>query len=122
MALGVRPLQAGKEPDIAVDEFGKVHPGAGGMSVYASLRAMPARMVPKRLVPIIPSAAGSNNLRVWAMGEGPFTDGLIAPHLRFRVDPEDPMHGYIEPDTIMTLAQYEAALVATQLMWVVAEE
>jgi hypothetical protein len=122
MALGVRPLQPGRAPDIPVDEFGNVQPGTGGMSVYASLRAMPARMVPKRLLPIVPSAAGSNNLRVWAMGVGRFTDGPIAPQLRFRVDPEDSMHGFIEPDDIMTVAEYEAALAATQSAWVVAEE
>jgi hypothetical protein len=92
------------------------------MSVYASLRAMPARMVPKRLRPVIPFAAGSNNLRVWAMGEGPFTAGPLAQHLRLRIDPEDPMHGFIEPDKIMTLAEYEAVLAATQPMWVVTEE
>src|SRR3954451_10880370 len=98
MALGVRLPQPGHEPDVPVDASGNVHPGTGGMSVYASLPSMPARMVPKRLLPIIPFAAGSNNLRVWAMGEGPFEDGPIAPRLRFRVDPEDPMHGFIEPD------------------------
>jgi hypothetical protein len=92
------------------------------MSVYASLRSMPARMVPKRLLPIIPFAAGSNNLRVWAMGEGPFADGPFAAHLLFRVDPNDPMHGFVEPAAIMTLAEYEAALAATQSMWVIAEE
>jgi hypothetical protein len=92
------------------------------MSVYASLKAMPARMVPKRLRAIIPNAAGSNNLRVWATGTGPFGSSPQAPGLSLRIDPEDPLHGFVEPDAIMAVEQYELALIATQLSWVVAED
>src|SRR6266480_3147033 len=101
MMLGVR------RSDVSVDESGNVHPKTGGMSVNASLRSMPARLVPKRLKDIVPGAAGNNNLRVWAMGGGSFESGGFADHLNLRLDEEDPLHGLIEPDAIMGLQDYE---------------
>src|SRR4051812_5520371 len=89
-------------------------PGAGGISVYASLRTIPAEMVPKRLRPILPFARGSNNLKVWALGEGTFEAGTVAAGLWLRIDPENPLHGFIEPDAIMSITAYESALVATR--------
>src|SRR5438105_15773605 len=89
MLLGLRPS------DVALDESGNVHPNTGRMSVNASLRSMPARLVPKRLKDIVPGAAGNNNLRVWAMGDGTFKSGALADHLNLRLDDEDPLHGLI---------------------------
>jgi hypothetical protein len=79
-------------------------------------------MVPKRLKPSVPFAAGNNNLIVWAAGGGPFVDGPVAPKLNLRVDPEDPLHGFVEPDAIMPAEEYECALAATQPLWAVAED
>jgi hypothetical protein len=122
MALGMRPAQGERPADIPVDATGRVHPLTGGMSVYASLKAMPARMVPKRLRAIIPDAAGSNNLRVWSMGTGAFVSSPQAPSLSLRIDPEDPLHGLVEPDAIMYFEHYELALISTHLSWAVAED
>jgi hypothetical protein len=117
MMLGVRP----DDRDIPVLPDGTVAPGTGGLSVYAALRDLPARMIPRRLRGLIPKATGSDKLCVWAMGEGPFAPGGIAPKLTLRVDPNDPRHGFIEPEVIMTLAEYQEVLAATQDQWVVDE-
>ena len=122
MTLGVRPAQGERPAEVPVDPNGCVHPGTGGMSVYSSMRAMPARMIPKRLQSIVPFAAGSNNLKVWAMGEGPFASGSITVRLNLRIDPEDPLHGFVEPSAIMTFDQYVGALTETQLLWMFAED
>jgi hypothetical protein len=117
MMLGIR-LSANELP---VDPHGNVHPSTGGMSVYASLRVIPARMVPKRLKSLVQFAAGNNNLFVWAMGEGPFDPGPVAARLRLRIDADDPFHGFIEPDAIMSLQEYLDALAATKELWSVDE-
>jgi hypothetical protein len=122
MTLGVRLAQGARPADIPIDPNGCVHPGTGGMSVYSSMRAMPARMIPKRLQSIVPFAAGSNNLKIWAIGEGPFASGSVAARLSLRIDPEDVLHGFVEPSAIMTFEQYVGALIETRLLWVVAED
>lgn len=122
MCLGVRPASAERAAEIATDANGNVHPHTGGMSVYSSLRVMPARMVPKRLQPVIPFAAGSNNLNVWRMGDGPFVACEINRHLRLVIDPEDIHHGFVEPSAIMPFEDYVRALAETQALWVVSED
>jgi hypothetical protein len=116
MCLGTRP------GEIPVDADGNVAPGNGGLSVYASVETIPARMVPKRLKSDkLPFAAGNNNLFAWALSQGPFKAGPLTNQLALRVDTDDPHHGFIEPNGIMGAAEYQAALLATQASWEVDE-
>ena len=115
MCLGLRP------GEVPVDQDGNIHPQTGGLSVYSSMRVIPARMVPKRLQPRVPGAAGNNNLAIWALGSGPFASGPIDDRLTLRIDPDDPEHGFIEPNAIMSIEDYERALIATRAAWLIDE-
>lgn len=115
MCLGVRP------GEVPVNPAGFVGPGTGGLSVYDALRSIPAGMLPKRLRSLIPGAVNSNNLTVWALGEGPFAEGPIADEFVLRIDPDDPKHGFIEPRDIMPLGEYQSALARTVDSWAVDE-
>jgi hypothetical protein len=113
-SLGVRiPL------DIKPDENGDVSPNTGGMSVSPSLYTLPPLFVPVRLHALVPKARGSNHLRVWKMGAGPFDRSPVAPGLELR--PDSRKHGTIQPDQLMTLLAYEDALAATRDQWVIDE-
>ena len=116
MMLGVRPR------DISMSPSGEVLPGTGGLSVHAGLRDIPPHMIPSRLQPKVSDATGDDKLFVWAMGEGLFAPAPVAPSLMLRLgDPNDPKHGLIEPDAIMTLEAYQLALAATRDRWEVDE-
>jgi hypothetical protein len=56
------------------------------------------------------------------MGDGAFADGRLAAGLMFRVDPDDPTHGFVEPDAIMTVSDYQRALERTAAMWTIDED
>ena len=94
------------------------------MSVSPSLATIQESLLPRRFRQLgFPQARGSNNARVWTMGEGPFIEDAIAPELKLLFDPEDPeRHGFIEPDRAMPLHEYTRALHATQDQWRVDEE
>src|SRR6185503_9245920 len=92
--LGVRI--ASTITDITTDADGRVQPGTGGMSVSPSLRALPYRLIPRRLRILVPQAAGNDHMFVWSMGDGAFADGPIGPGLRLRVDPKRENHGFVE--------------------------
>src|SRR5579862_9016360 len=110
--LGVRV--ASTISDIPVDADGRVQPGTGGMSVSPSLRDLPYRLIPRRLRRLVPRAVGNDSLFVWSMGGGAFADGAIAPGLQLRVDPKNENHGFVEPNALMTLEEYQFALSATR--------
>jgi len=113
-SLGVRIPQ-----DISPDDQGNVAPALGGMSVSPRLVELPKFLVPKRLVHLLPSARGSNNNFVWRMGAGPFVAGAVAPGLLMQ--PDRPGHGTVQPESVVPLPTYEAALVATRSEWAVDE-
>lgn len=120
--LGVRVPR-----DIPPTSDGAVLPGSNGMSVtpsVAALNRMPARMVPNRLRAIVPGAAGDDSLFVWSLGQGPWATGVepIAPKLQLRPDPTDSQHGFVEPDVLMPVNGYRAAIAATQNLWQMDEE
>jgi hypothetical protein len=119
--LGVR-VGAGAYDDVNPDDDGRVQPGQGGMSVSPSIDTLPTNRLPRRLREAypgrFPDAAGSNRMHCWLLGEGAFDTGSVAERLALRPDPADPgRHGFVEPDAIMQLADYEAALAATQNQW-----
>lgn len=124
--LGVRTpadVTVDTEPDIRPDSNGNVYPATGGMSVSPTLMHLPGHRLPRRLKQLgVPNATGNNNLRVWALGEGPFQQEQIAPDLLLRPDPAKPTaHGFVEPDRTMSMADYQAAVALAQNSWVLDE-
>lgn len=113
--------------DVIPDADGQVRPGQGGMSVSPTLSALnrlPARMIPRRLRHVVPSAAGNDSLFAWSLGEGewPQDQAALVRGLQLRVDPKDGQHGFVEPEAMTTLGQFRQALAATQDQWRVDEE
>lgn len=108
--------------DVPEDTSGQVHPGTGGMSVQASLETLPARLVPQRLRERVPGARGRDTLRIWSMGDGAFANGALSNRLSLRVDPSDPYHGFVEPDSSMPSEDYQKAIEATQGSWSIDEK
>jgi hypothetical protein len=120
--LGVR-VPPDKHADIPVAADGTVAPITGGMSVSPSLASLPFFLIPRRLLPRFPRATGSNQLICWRMGGGSFEGGSVTAGLVLRPDPDKPLqHGFVEPETVMPLDQYQQALAATRDVWVKAEE
>jgi hypothetical protein len=124
--LGVRLPGSSSDPDIVPGPDGDVSPGTGGMSVSPSLtdllERLPPTFIPKRLQPLVPDAAGSNNLTAWRMGQGSFVAAAVTELLALRPDPDEPQHGFVEPASLMALDEYVSALHVTQSAWVVDEE
>jgi hypothetical protein len=119
--LGVRLPGSGATIDIQPDGSGQVAPDTGGMSVAPSLRDLPYFLIPRRLKHLVRQASGNDKHRVWRMGEGPFISGLVSASLQLRVDPDNDEHGFIEPDRIMPLPEYEQGLADTRPLWRVDE-
>jgi len=120
-ALGVRVPR-----DIVPGADNVVSPDSNGMSVTPSIAAlirMPARMVPVRLKPFVPGAAGNDDLFAWSMGQGKWAENgePLAPGLQLRPDPTDDQHGFVEPNVAMLLDEYRAAIAATRNLWQVDE-
>jgi len=105
--------------DISADTDGNVHPNSGGTSVRPSLDSIPLRFLPARLNDSgrAPGAFGSNALRIWKLGEGAFAADRMADRLTLRPDPDDSQHGFLEPDAIMKMEAYKAAIAATRDGW-----
>lgn len=76
---------------------------------------MPAHLVPKRLINLVPGARGKNEHSVWSMGSGTFVDDAITNELFLRLDNE--RHGLVEPGIVMSLMDYQKALASTQNDW-----
>ncbi len=119
-SLGVR-IGAGAHDDIR-EEDGQVQPNTGGMSVSPSLETMTPLRIPRRLREKFPErfpfAKGSNQLHYWSMGEGAFVAGPVAEKLVLRADTGVPVkHAVVEPEQMMPVADYEAAIAATQNQW-----
>jgi len=106
--LGVR---AGT--DITPDRNGLVAPSrADGMSVNPSLNTIPPILLPRRYRP---SGTGKASHSVYEYGDGPFVEGPAAHRLRLM--PDRATHGTVQPDEVMALAEFQAALAATRVGW-----
>jgi hypothetical protein len=116
--LGVRVPPAGRS-DILPDASGEVHPGTGGLSVSASVQALPAHRIARRLKHLVSNTSGPNKLSIWRLDDSAFVNGPIADRLVLRLT--SPSHGLIEPNTIMSLGEYEASPAATREDWVIDE-
>ncbi len=101
--LGVRP-----GTDLPVDTDGFVRGESGGLSVTPSdMRYLPPHVRPIRL------PGGRGRLPVFGLHTG----HIRAP-LSLRPEPGNPeRHAFIEPDSVMALADYQTALCATGPHW-----
>src|SRR5262245_14787333 len=100
--LGVRP-----SVDVPVGNLSDtVHPGQGGLSVSPDdPLSLPYFRRP-------PAWQGTGRDPVWTISAAE-----LGPDLRFRPDPNNPGHGFVEPARPMTLAAYQHAIRATRLRW-----
>lgn len=108
--LGVRikGVTVGEEGvfDITPDENGDVHPETEGMSVTP---------------PCIQKNINRNFLRriqrkqtvLWELEE----EALLELGLKFRLDPKDPKHGFIEPANKMAAADFSSRIQRTREQW-----
>jgi hypothetical protein len=115
--LGVR-VPPNRHADIDVDNAGMVVLNGLGMSVVANWRDLPDHLIPIRLCAIVPQAAGSNDLKCYRWGEGPFAAGMLAAGLELVLKPGSSRHGNVTPTTDVTVAQFLALLAATRADWV----
>ena len=105
--LTARTLGARPEIDLPVDPSGRVHPGAGGMSVAPD---SPAHL-PRHRRP--PEFGGTGKDVVWCIQEE-----NLDPMLRYIPDDvSHPRHGVIEPAFTMTFEDYQRALERTAPYW-----
>jgi hypothetical protein len=115
--LGVR-VPPNRHADMDVDNAGMVVLNGLGMSVVANWRDLPDHLIPRRLSTIVPQAAGSNDLRCYRLGEGPFAAGILAAGLELVLKPGSSRHGNVTPTFAVTVAQFLALLAATRADWV----
>jgi hypothetical protein len=113
--LGVR-LPPENPADVQPDAQGNVLRGAGGLSVAPSLKALPPRLVPERLRDRRPGARGTDDLRLFRLGEGPFEPSHLADDLE--LEPTSSTHGVVRPRAQMHVDQYQARLAATKPRWI----
>ncbi len=98
---------------------GVCQPNTGGMSVAPSISALPHTLIPKRHKALFPGASGSNQRKVFRMGDGSFSPSGIGPDLR--LEPDSRTHGNIEPARAMPLEAFQAALATTRDSWTIGE-
>ena len=116
--LGLRPR------DLTPDEAGHAQPGCGGMSAVSGIdglrrrvakRRFPPTLVPQRLHERVPGAIGSNDIRVFCVGEGHFERGAVTEQVVLEPDRDD--HGTMQPSVPMEINVFKAALIATRSLW-----
>jgi hypothetical protein len=100
--LGIRP--GIDVPAVSPDEI--VVPGQGGLSVSPD---DPHNLPPTRRPPAF---GGTGKDPVWGLDESD-----LGPDLRYRPDPDNDRHGFIEPVRAMPLREYEEAIARTQGLW-----
>lgn len=116
--LGLRPC------DLTPDEAGQAQPGRGGMSVVSGIdglrrrvarKRFPPTLVPERLHERVPGAIGSNEIRVFCVGEGRFERGAVTEQVVLEPDRDD--HGTMQPSMAMEITVFKEALIATRSLW-----
>jgi hypothetical protein len=116
--LGARP-----GIDVTVDPDGHVVLNQSGMSVAPGWRDLDFHCIPRRLRPLVPGAAGSNNTSCYSLGIGPFQRGAVATGLELIPDEGPPpiVHGVLAPLEVVPLADYQAHLANTRASWQIDE-
>ena len=113
--LGVRGTPVNGVTDVDLDDQGRVALNGKGMSVAPAWRSLPYFLIPERLNDKVSRARGSNQLRCFTMGEGPFADSPVTDALELLVD--KPNHGVVAPRGLGPLDDYQADLAATRDAW-----
>ena len=91
------------------------------MSVVANWRQLLAHLVPKRLKPLFPGAAGSNSLACYKMGSGAFAAGAVSNDLTLVFKTGSLQAGNVVPARSIHRDQFQADLAATRTLWSVDE-
>jgi hypothetical protein len=118
--LGVRAAPGSKLLDVDLDQDGKVFLNGKGMSVAPTWRELPPHLVSRRLKERFPDAIGSQLLRCFTMGNGPFQNGPVADRLDLICD--KPKHGVVAPRLLDSLDQFQADLASTRDDWMIDED
>jgi hypothetical protein len=118
--LGVRVFpNPNADVDIAAD--GTVEHNGRGMSVAAHWADLLPHLIPKRMRPHSPGAAGSNALACYRTGQGEFSDGPLGRELALQLKPGQSRNGNIVPASRLTIDRFQLALAATRDEWTVDE-
>ncbi len=115
-----------ENPDVTPDSGGFVDPQTGGMSVFASMKKLPGRLLPSRLRYLFPEdfqkASGDDTLTVWCMIRKYFHSPQSVSRLSHDWDdPNKPRHGLIKPVERMLIADLQNELCSTRDQWEVHE-
>jgi hypothetical protein len=114
--LGVR-VPPNLNADIDLDQNDHVVQNGRGMSVAANWRDLLAHLVPKRLRPLFPGAAGANSLTCYKMGSGAFAAGAFTDDLDLHPKKGNLRAGNIVPQRSVHRDQFQADLAATRSQW-----
>ncbi|HVC96704.1 MAG TPA: hypothetical protein VND64_23705 [Pirellulales bacterium] len=114
--LGVR-CPPGPHADVDLDSAGHVLLNGRGMSVAENWRYLPPHLIPKRLLPLVPDASGSNQLFCWSMGNGPFVNDSVNESLALRIKPHMPNMGNVVPIEPVAVDRFQLDLAATRNQW-----
>jgi len=118
--LGVR-CPPNPNADIELDTNDCVVLNGKGLSVAANWRYFLAHLIPKRLKPLFPGAAGSNTLACYRTGTGVFAAGPLSNALSVVLKSGNPRAGNIVPNQGVHRDQFQADLAATRNQWTVDE-
>src|SRR4051812_5277557 len=114
--LGVR-VPPNPNADIDLDGNDHVITNGKGMSVAEHWRYLLGHLVPKRLVPIFPGAAGSNSLTCYKLGSGSFAGAPLKNELIVVLKTHDHHAGIVAPSQSVPIQQFQAALAAMRTQW-----
>ena len=114
--LGIR-LPPNPNADDDLDQNDHVVQNGKGMSVAAKWRHLLPHLVPKRLRPLFPGAAGSNALTCYKMGTGAFAAGGLHIDLNLVLKQGSPHTGNVVPARSVHRDQCQAHLAATRPGW-----
>jgi hypothetical protein len=116
--LGVR-VPPNPSADIDVDDAtGLVVLNGKGMSVAADWRDLPYHLIPKRLKAIVADARGSDNIRCYRIGTGPFAMGDVTAELVMMLKSGKTRAGNICPSGSVSVVEFQSLLAATRVDWV----
>lgn len=108
--LGVRikdvTVGSGCVFDIVPDHNGDVHPGTEGLSVTPPC-------IQKNINQTFLQRIFAKKTVLWEIDE----DELISRDLKFRLDPQNSKHGYIEPANKMAAIDFSSRIIQTRELW-----
>jgi hypothetical protein len=118
--LGVR-VPPNPNADVDLDDQGNVLLNGKGMSVAQNWRNLPPHLVPRRLRTILSSAAGSDQLACYKLGDGPFQAGPINDRLILVLKAHDPRSGNVVPSQSGQVREFQDDPAATRSDWSIDE-